>query len=544
MKAFNINNFCLKPLFVLSTISFVFSCRQVLEENKETIENISSNDAPISVKVNFQGIEYGDEINIGGGKSLKTGNLNSYTEVLDDDLGVAEVEETIETLENNEYFTSLGLGHLETENLPIGAKYAIIAYKKIGYTYVFDQQQEFIVGRSSEMKFEGDQNYTLLIFSMGRAIVPSVFDKYDINKVHFNVVDNNDIFLYQQIDNFIPNENFKKDIDVKLKAKSTGIRIILDTSDILGENLGSEITQISSSNIKYNYSNKIHLKNGAKKLSKLIEKNTVFEDVNNTILSNNIENITLLPKDMNNLEVSLELKIKGLVETIKTNLVLRDLKQGFINTYRIKLKRCGAYLGANKTNWRQFMCHNLGADYSKNPFTPSADIHGDKYQWGYKTPIIKQEDDIYQIDPVPGWNRVEKHDTWNRGIDDPCPDGYKVPTKEEWENVIRYNTLTRIGNWNQLYPKSITTGAKLGDRLMLPTAGSRDWTGKTHFFGNNNVGAIVNNWSNGNSFDNTNIPGICKKSVFVFRILGTGKSISYDNYDCVTEAMPVRCIKK
>jgi len=540
MKAFNVNDFCLKPLFVLSTISFVFSCRQMLEENKVTIENTLSNDAPISVKVNFQGIEYGDEIsenNIGGGKSLKTSNLNSYTEVLDDDLGIAEVEETIQTLENNEYFTSLGLEHSETENLPVGTKYTIIAYKKTGYTYVFDQQQEFVVGRNSEMKFTGDQNYTLLIFSMGRAIVPSIFDKYDINKIHFNVVDNNDIFLYQRIDNFIPNENFKKDINVKLKAKSTGIRIILDTSDILGENLGGKITQISSSKIKYNYSNKIHLKNGTKKLSKLIEKNTVFEDVNNTILSNKIENIALLPKDMNNLEFSMELKIKGLTETIKTNLVLRNLKQGFINTYRIKLKRCGAYLGPNKTNWRQFMCHNLGADYSKNPFTPNVDIHGDKYQWGYKIPIIKQEDDIYQIDPVPGWNTVEKTNTWNRGIYDPCPDGYKVPTKSEWENVLKYNNLTRLGMWsNTGLARIANAGVMVGERLMLPAAGKRFQDGATYDVNGAeyNKGTMAIYWSSD--------PSNNEKQAYTLEIRGTvnNKVKEIVKHD----ALPVRCIKK
>jgi len=89
------------------------------------------------------------------------------------------------------------------------------------------------------------------------------------------------------------------------------------------------------------------------------------------------------------------------------------------------------------------MCHNLGADYSKYPFrvAPDKDIYGDKYQWGYKDHIIKQKDDVYQTGPVPGWNIVEKTNTWDKGIDDPCPSGFRVPTQTEWENVFKYNNL-------------------------------------------------------------------------------------------------------
>jgi len=51
---------------------------------------------------------------VGGGNSLKNNNLNIYTQDLDD-LGVAEIEEIIETPENNEYLASLGLSSKLTE---------------------------------------------------------------------------------------------------------------------------------------------------------------------------------------------------------------------------------------------------------------------------------------------------------------------------------------------------------------------------------------------------------------------------------------------
>jgi hypothetical protein len=39
---------------------------------------------------------------------------------------------------------------------------------------------------------------------------------------------------------------------------------------------------------------------------------------------------------------------------------------------------CGAYVAAGV--WKQFMCHNLGADASLDPFTPVQGIHGNLYQ--------------------------------------------------------------------------------------------------------------------------------------------------------------------
>ncbi|KAF5280098.1 hypothetical protein FQR65_LT15088 [Abscondita terminalis] len=49
--------------------------------------------------------------------------------------------------------------------------------------------------------------------------------------------------------------------------------------------------------------------------------------------------------------------------------------------------------GATNAEARTFMCHNLGADTSKGPFSSSADIHGDKYQWGRNKHCPYQKED-------------------------------------------------------------------------------------------------------------------------------------------------------
>jgi len=168
----------------------------------------------------------------------------------------------------------------------------------------------------------------------------------------------------------------------------------------------------------------------------------------------------------------------------------------------------------------------LGADYNLDPFVPSADIHGDKYQWGYKEPIIKQKDDVYQSSPVPGWNIVEKTNTWDKGIDDPCPTGYRVPSKEEWENVRTHNTTQILGNWAASPTARYADGGMMfGDNLMFPTAGLRAPDGRTK----NDKGAGIAVW-------------LADRHINFF-VKNYGKQIHYYHL-YPSAAVPVRCIKK
>jgi len=129
--------------------------------------------------------------------------------------------------------------------------------------------------------------------------------------------------------------------------------------------------------------------------------------------------------------------------------------------------KCGAYVAPGL--WKEFMCHNLGANYNADPFTPSAEINGGHFQWG-------------------AYFATEMYSTWNstppstyygdntnseliatKSPTDPCPPGYRVPSYAEWEGVINNNTRTNIPSiWTGAW-----TGAMFGDNLFLPAAGFR-----------------------------------------------------------------------
>ncbi|MDP5201172.1 hypothetical protein [Flavobacterium sp. DG2-3] len=113
---------------------------------------------------------------------------------------------------------------------------------------------------------------------------------------------------------------------------------------------------------------------------------------------------------------------------------------------------CGALISATK--WKEFMCHNLGADQSLDPFTPVPGLLGDNYSQGAKTPTATYVSR--------GWYDT----TGAKTASDPCPDGYRVPTYEEWDGVARNNKLSFVGTKDF----SGYGGTMLGNNLMFPNA--------------------------------------------------------------------------
>ncbi|MFN7832221.1 MAG: hypothetical protein ACK5Q2_09580, partial [Bacteroidota bacterium] len=137
----------------------------------------------------------------------------------------------------------------------------------------------------------------------------------------------------------------------------------------------------------------------------------------------------------------------------------------------------------NATDYKNFMCYNLGAtNTSTDPFTPTWEINGDYWQWGRKDyaaagptgPGTSQAND----GAVSGWNKtLAPNGSWADGsktANDPCPVGYRVPTRAQWDGVITYNTRTNVGSFS-VSATNYGAGQKFGDQLMLPAAGLRHY---------------------------------------------------------------------
>lgn len=143
---------------------------------------------------------------------------------------------------------------------------------------------------------------------------------------------------------------------------------------------------------------------------------------------------------------------------------------------------CGAYIA--KDTWKEFMCHNLGADINADPLTPSMGVHGDFYQWGKKNPSAYGPNHPTSPDAIIGtWSStISSSDVWGsytaytkNSKTDPCPDGYRLPMRSELEGLFSSaanNTITTVGTWTNS-TKNFSTGKKIGSYLFLPASGYR-----------------------------------------------------------------------
>ncbi len=210
-----------------------------------------------------------------------------------------------------------------------------------------------------------------------------------------------------------------------------------------------------------------------------------------------------------------------------------------------------------------FMDRNLGASDSANPnpadydagdnTSPDGDLNGGYYQWGrmadgheqWNSEVVEalsppefEEDAGGQIhahcraygkfikgtnDNRFDWRVTPYDDLWNGsnevdggGFGNPCPEGFRVPTADEWNTIMTYLT------WNEA-----AKGMSGCSKLFLPAAGNRNHDNGSFSY----VGYAANYWS-------STIDGEEAKSL---AFSAYGKSIGVY---ARAIGMPVRCIKK
>ncbi|MDI9311297.1 MAG: FISUMP domain-containing protein [Limnohabitans sp.] len=177
---------------------------------------------------------------------------------------------------------------------------------------------------------------------------------------------------------------------------------------------------------------------------------------------------------------------------------------------------CGAFVASGQ--WKQFMCHNLGANTSLDPFTYNTGINGGLYQWGRPTDghqlTTSTTTAALAATNIPGnanfittavspfdWRSGGGNTTrWGNGTttmeqpkqaNDPCPAGFKVPSQAHLGGLFNgtlvagapgtatNNTWTWTGN-----------GYTIGSKLYLPASGSRSIAGTL-----SGIGTVGNYWS-------------------------------------------------
>ncbi|MDE7133848.1 MAG: fibrobacter succinogenes major paralogous domain-containing protein [Rikenellaceae bacterium] len=74
-----------------------------------------------------------------------------------------------------------------------------------------------------------------------------------------------------------------------------------------------------------------------------------------------------------------------------------------------------------------------------------AESHGKFYQWGINVAWNTTGTSASGATPSGSWNTSTYPSNWNTH---PCPEGYRLPTKDEFQALINSSTVSRGGGWS------------------------------------------------------------------------------------------------
>jgi uncharacterized protein (TIGR02145 family) len=185
----------------------------------------------------------------------------------------------------------------------------------------------------------------------------------------------------------------------------------------------------------------------------------------------------------------------------------------------------------NPTTGKTWMDRNLGASQVATSST-DADAYGDLYQWGRgadghqcrssdTTSTLSSTDELRHGDFITSssgdndWRSPQNDNLWQgvNGSNNPCPSGYRLPTKEEWEE--------EKASW-----VSDDAAGAFASPLKLPMAGYR----------NRSYGSL-NNVGSGGDYWSSTVVGLYSYNLYFF------SSSAYMNYFNRAYGLSVRCIR-
>ncbi|MCW2462381.1 FISUMP domain-containing protein [Elizabethkingia anophelis] len=491
---------------ILSNLFYISSCRSAEHDN------IIAGGGIAGVRINLLGSDYASGTSSNQANLKETGlpvkgNVQRQSKMITPSLFFES-----ELAPSNNNAKKSGNASAESsilvngDQIGAGMKFRIIAYRQDDNSYQI--HKDYTVGEQAQpLMLDGGKAYTIIAYSYGSSsALPQIStgEMTNLSQAKINYDDNNKDLMYQKIEGFIPDGNNPNNkLDIKLRHKLSQITTVINS--YIGD-----ITEISWADLRPHHPEGVlSLSNGTISRTYESTERLTFSGTfptttatANPVLINADTGGSLTGVFLANLTISgIGNKTIDLPNTFK-------ITPEYKSNLTLNLRKCGAYLGPNNTQWKDFMCQNLGATEGIDPFSPEAGNHGAKYQWGAQTGeigrYISQADDQSNNGSISGWNTTSKPDgSWSdttKTANDPCPSGYRVPTVSQWSGVADNNpNVERVGSWSNngnytsaLYfrnPSNVRT-------LMLPAAGYRSYAdGSLHtrgYYGNYWSSSVAN----------------------------------------------------
>ncbi|HFK5529470.1 TPA: FISUMP domain-containing protein [Elizabethkingia anophelis] len=486
---------------------FSVSCRSSDADNK------TLNNEAVTINVNLAQDEYKDVTNnlqTSVNKILSANNNLIQAREVPFAGGfslVAELKPDTPSLKNT---TQASLSPV-TAAIPIlrAIKFRVVVYNASGqydssYNYSISATGAVTPDSGIPMKLNGGQSYTFIAYSYNTNVAPA--DNLigsNLSTATIPVTSTQDIMYYKTTMTPSGNTGEQNNLNVVLKHIFSTITVAVDSSltnykitNITGATLGKTFPTATialnsgavtssggatTANVDFPASpdsNKVTATSAV-----MLNNSNNTNDGTFKIASLTVGPLTGTNVTFNNLTIQ-----PGVRYTMTMRIIPQD--SFFDDTTSVP----GQTIKAARINGKVWMRHNLGADYSLDPDqSPSiAQLHGNYYQWGRKTVVATA---FTPPDAIPEWGTTPGApdvDAWSTGTEDapvkidandPCPNGYRVPTTKEFKDLIEATTQLTTDNIGAPWVQSASNYAtarvfrskrNANIKLTFPMAGLRD----------------------------------------------------------------------
>jgi|GEM_PF-2692388 len=424
------------------------SCRNVEPDNPQNAIASLPTNGKVNVQVNFLGTYFNSSIDA---YSLADSKPQTFVRNIAGNTLVAELTPSVSP------FSEIVKG----ENLPKDYPYRVFVFDQ--EDKIFVDYKDFKVGEEKPASFtlDSEGNYILIAYTDAIGKLPEFNAQEDLTLDDITVDFEGADVMYFKLENYSPSK-IGNIVNIILMHKTS--TITLDVKQILYKEYVKDVS------ITPNYmSGVLNLSTGEivdRKESieyKIADEYLTFNAPEGNVVSGQMPiNVA------DTLMFGVKIKLNNEFEEFKF-----PFKLGLGTKYTLSLKlkyNCGAYV--SKELWKEFMCHNLGANYDAHPINKITDLYGNKYQWGVKEPATTHEEDVNNASKtiVPVNTEI---DAWRDDFkteNDPCPNGYRIPTIIDFEGMIEYNKWELLKTWNEKENYLM----KFGEDLIMPIAGYRN----------------------------------------------------------------------
>ncbi|MCL7987138.1 hypothetical protein M8998_04185 [Sphingobacterium sp. lm-10] len=444
---------------------------------------------------------------------------------------------------------------LDTTNLSANIRYRVLVYNSAG-AYV--TERDYIRGQEAStqaLQLDGGSTYSFIVYSINStaadlpAVTPAATASRTLANSQISVGGTQDYMYFRQ--NLTVTGNSINRLNIVLKHRFSQI-----TTTINASQTRYNITAVSSNFQPHNTNSLVNLsdgsftRNGTATTSAVTYPTLGGQVVNavptminapaNQTTIFTIPSITIGPLTQNNLTPFTTLRV---TPGVRYNLILNIVPTDEYLTHSGR--------PAARINGRIWALHNVGVDpnTSANPDPITSVFHGNFYQFGRNVIVAAPT-----ATAVNGnWSNSTSaaavpRNSWNSGseaapartVSDPCPTGYRVPTRTEIQQLLANVIVTNrgpfeAGSGNYNSGKVLTSVRRADVVLVLPAQGFYNIVGTNPITPGalENRGAVGHYWTSSASGNN------------LWRLIfnSTSETISelQDNVNYVAQSRYVRC---